>query len=162
MIRAATRDDLPAIEELARELAGHQSPWRVFPPDPGLVDTVVNRYRRFLASGAALVLVAEHGGEVVGMACAEVLAPSRFSSEEAVELSGVVVRDGLRGQGLGGELVRAAARFGRERGVRRLVVDTFSGNAEGMEFWLGLGFEPRVTQLTAEVDRLGTDGARPF
>jgi GNAT superfamily N-acetyltransferase len=95
------------------------------------------------------------------MAYGEVRIPSRFSDERAMELSGVVVRSGYRGRGVGRDLVKEAARFAAEIGVGWIELKTFAPNERAMEFWETLGFTPRVVQLTtgtrALLDRLDQD-----
>ena len=50
----------------------------------------------------AVVLVDQHeDGDIVGMAYGVVNVPSRFSDGRALEISGVVVRAGHRGRGVG-------------------------------------------------------------
>ncbi|MFM8999234.1 MAG: N-acetyltransferase family protein [Actinomycetota bacterium] len=160
-VRQALREDVPALVALFQELDRMQSDWRVFTPRPGFYDQVGEKYREALGSPDSLLLVAEHEGEVVGMAYGEVSQPSRFSDERALELSGVVVRAGYRGRGVGRELVRGAARFAQERTVSWIELKTFAPNRGAMSFWEELGFTPRVVQLTSStdalLDRLGDD-----
>jgi ribosomal protein S18 acetylase RimI-like enzyme len=148
-VRQATRQDLPVLVALFEELEGMQRDWRVFTPRPGFYDQVAERYRRALESPDAVTLVAEDDGEVVGMAYGEVRTPSRFSDERALELSGVVVRVGHRGRGVGRALVGEAARFAGDRDVPWIELKTFVPNETAMGFWRALGFNPRVVQLTA-------------
>ena len=98
---------------------------------------------------AVVLVVVDDEGEVVGMAYGEARTPSRFSDERALELSGVVVRSGYRGRGVGRELVAEAARFADERGIAWVELKTFAPNRGAMEFWEDLGFAPRVVQLTS-------------
>jgi GNAT superfamily N-acetyltransferase len=88
------------------------------------------------------------------MAYGEARTPSRVSDERALELSGVVVRAGYRGRGVGRELVAEAARFAKERSVSWVELKTFSPNRGAMAFWEELGFEPRVIQLTTSTQDL--------
>jgi ribosomal protein S18 acetylase RimI-like enzyme len=125
-----------------------QSDWRVFTPRPGFYDEVGSKYREAMSTENALVLVAEDDGEVVGMAYGEVRVPSRFSDERAMEMSGVVVRAGYRGRGVGRALIKEAARFAGENDVEWIELKTFAPNQGAMAFWEGLGFTPRVVQLT--------------
>jgi GNAT superfamily N-acetyltransferase len=146
---------------LFQELDRMQSDWRVFTPRPGFYDEVGLKYREAMSTENALVLVAEDEGEIVGMAYGEVRIPSRFSDERALELSGVVVRTGYRGRGVGRALVQEAARFAGELGVEWVELKTFAPNQGAMAFWEGLGFTPRVVQMTqgtkALVQRLSED-----
>ena len=147
-VRQATLDDVPALVALFQELDRMQSDWRVFTPRPGFYDEVGAKYGEALNTENAVVLVAEDDGEVVGMAYGEVRVPSRFSDERAMELSGVVVRAGYRGRGVGQALVKEAARFAKEIGVEWIELKTFAPNQGAMAFWEGMGFTPRVVQLT--------------
>lgn len=147
-------EDVPTLVALFQELDRLQSDWRVFTPRPGFYDQVGQKYREALAQPDALLVVAEDDDEVVGMAFGEMSQPSRFSDERALEISGVVVRAGYRGRGVGRELVREAARFARDAGVAWVEINTFAPNRGAMTFWEDLGFTPRVVQMTADVDEL--------
>jgi RimJ/RimL family protein N-acetyltransferase len=160
-VRQATPEDVPALVALFQELDRMQSDWRVFTPRPGFYDEVGLKYREAMSTENAVVLVAEDEGEIVGMSYGEVRIPSRFSDERALELSGVVVRTGYRGRGGGRALVQEAARFAGELGVEWIELKTFAPNQGAMAFWEGLGFTPRVVQMTqgtkALVQRLSED-----
>lgn len=160
-VRQATPEDVPALVALFQELDRMQSDWRVFTPRPGFYDEVGLKYREAMSTENAVVLVAEDEGEIVGMAYGDVRIPSRFSDERALELSGVVVRTGYRGRGVGRALVQEAARFAGELGVEWVELKTFAPNQGAMAFWEGLGFTPRVVQMTqgtkALVQRLSED-----
>jgi GNAT superfamily N-acetyltransferase len=154
-VRQATPEDVPALVALFQELDRMQADWRVFTPRPGFFDEVGEKYREAMNQGDAVVLVVEDDeGEAVGMAYGEARTPSRFSDERALELSGVVVRAGYRGRGVGRELVQEAARFAADRGIAWIELKTFSPNRGAMEFWENLGFEPRVIQLTTPTREL--------
>jgi GNAT superfamily N-acetyltransferase len=153
-VRRATAADVPDLVAFFAELDRMQREWRVFTPRPGFYDEVAAKYRAAIASEDQLVLVAENDGETVGMAYAEARTPSRFSDERALELSGVVVRADVRGQGVGRALVAEAARFATERGIPWVELKTFSPNQGAMDFWESLGFTPRVVQLTSSASSL--------
>lgn len=153
-VRRATSEDVPVLVALFQELDRLQSDWRVFTPRPGFYDHVGESYREALDRPDSLLVVAEDEGEVVGMAFCEMNKPSRFSDERALEISGVVVRGGYRGRGVGRELVREAARFAKDSGVDWVELKTFAPNRGAMGFWEELGFTPRVVQMTSDVDDL--------
>jgi GNAT superfamily N-acetyltransferase len=154
-VRLGTPEDVPALVALFQELDRLQSDWRVFTPRPGFYDQVGAKYREAMDTEEAVVLVAEdEDGEIVGMAYGEVHQPSRFSDERALEISGVVVRVGYRGRGVGRELVANAAGFAHEHGVEWIELKTFAPNRGAAAFWEDLGFTPRVVQLTTSTDDL--------
>ncbi|HEX6231452.1 MAG TPA: GNAT family N-acetyltransferase [Actinomycetota bacterium] len=149
-VRQATPDDVPSLVALFQELDRMQADWRVFTPRPGFYDEVGAKYQEALNNpDAVLLVVVDDEGEVVGMAHGETHTPSRFSDERALEVSGVVVRAGYRGRGVGRELVHEASRFASERGIAWVELKTFAPNRGAMEFWEELGFTPRVVQLTS-------------
>ena len=151
-VRQASPQDVPQLVTLFEELERMQRDWRVFTPRPGFYDEIAKRFREAMTAEDRVVLVAEDEGEVVGMAYAETRVPSRFSDERALELSGVVVRAGHRGRGVGRGLVAEAARFAQERGVGFIELKSFWPNKESIAFWQALGFNPRVVQLVASTD----------
>ena len=151
-VRQASPEDLPDLIGLFEELERMQRDWRVFTPRPGFYDEVAKRFREAMMAEDRVVLVAEDDTEAVGMAYAEIRVPSRFSDERALEISGVVVRSGHRGQGVGRELVAEAARFAKEKGAAFIEVKSFWPNKASMAFWSALGFNPRVVQLVASTD----------
>jgi GNAT superfamily N-acetyltransferase len=154
-VRQARPEDAPALVALFQELDAMQREWRVFTPRPGFYDEVGRKYREAIRLRDAVVLVAEDDeGEIVGMSYGEVNAPSRFSDERALEISGVVVRGGHRGRGVGRALVREAARFASTHGVPWVELKTFAPNEGSMAFWTGLGFTPRVVQLISSTAAL--------
>jgi GNAT superfamily N-acetyltransferase len=160
-VRQATPEDVPSLVALFQELDRLQADWRVFTPRPGFYNEVGDKYQEAIDNPDAVVLVAEDDeGEVVGMAYGEARTPSRFSDERALELSGIVVRAGYRGRGVGRALVSEAARFADARGVDWIELKTFAPNRGAMEFWEELGFTPRVIQLTsATKDLIGRVGS---
>ena len=153
-VRQATPEDTPTLVSLFQELDRMQMDWRVFTPRPGFYDQVGQKYREAMGLDDAVVLVAEDEGEVVGMAYGEVRIPSRFSDERALEVSGVVVRAGYRGRGVGRALVQEAGRFATEHGIGWIELKTFAPNQGAMAFWEELGFTPRVVQLTQATEDL--------
>ena len=153
-VRRATAEDVPDLVGFFTELDRMQREWRVFTPRPGFYDEVAAKYRAAIGGRDQLLLVAQEGEEVVGMAYAEAHTPSRFSDERALELSGVVVRSDARGRGVGRALVAEAARFAHERSIPWVELKTFSPNRGAMDFWESLGFTPRVVQLTSSASAL--------
>jgi GNAT superfamily N-acetyltransferase len=157
-IRRAVASDLPALMQMFEALAALQEPWRVFRPRPNLVEEMRHRFYADLADPDAIMLVAEREGRVVGMAAGHVHKPSMMSEEPAVELASVYVDPAYRERGVAAALTGQVARFARERGVGRLTVKTFAQNEEALRAWERLGFEPRMVQMTAPVERLEPDG----
>jgi ribosomal protein S18 acetylase RimI-like enzyme len=151
-VRRARPDDLPALLTLFEELDRLQRDWRLFTPRPGMADEVTTKYRQALTRRDVVVVVAEDDEGPVGMAFGEAATPSRFSDERALELSGVIVRQDRRREGIGRLLVGEALRYAEEHDLGWVTLQTFGPNREAMEFWEALGFTPRVVQLVAPLD----------
>ena len=154
VIRPATEGDLPAVMALFDQLDRHQGRWRVFRPRPTLRAEAEARYRRARGDPDSLHLVAEEGGQLVGMAIGWIAAVSSMSDEPALEIANVVVAPRSRHRGVARALVTERAAFAQRRGVRRLVVKTYSENEGAMGLWRTLGFRPRFVQLTAAAEDL--------
>ncbi len=151
LFRRAGPADLDAALALFADLTALQQDWRIFAPRPSLMAETVDAYRAAAGDPDSLHLVVEVDGQVVAMGLARVVRPSRVSDERGVEISNVVVREEHRGRGVARAVVAELVGFARERGVERVVVEVFTGNREAMAFWQGLGFVPRVVELTARV-----------
>jgi GNAT superfamily N-acetyltransferase len=161
-VRKATAEDVPTLVAMFQELDRMQREWRVFTPRPGFYDEVAVKYREALDAPDRLLLVAEEIGEVLGMAYAELRVPSRFSDERSLEISGVMVRAGHRGRGVGRALAEETARFAAELEVDWMELKIFWPNEQAMGFWRTLGFTPRVVQITAKADEVLRRAGQPF
>ncbi len=153
-IRPASEGDLPAVMGLFDELAALQEPWRVFSPRPNLTEEMRRRYQADMADPDALLVVAEQDGRIVGMASGHLHKPSSISEELAVELGSVYVMPEYREQGVAAALTREVAQFAHGLGVQRITLKTFAQNEEALVAWRRMGFEPRMVQLTAPLDRI--------
>lgn len=149
VIRPAIDRDLDACLELFDLLSELQGPMWVFPVQGNVRQYVAERYRRVATDADALHLVADAGGDVVGMAVGEVVRASRLSERRALEVSNVVVRPSHRGQGIARRLVAGMAAFAAERDAAWLMLRTFAANEPAFRFWEAMGFTPRVVQFVA-------------
>jgi GNAT superfamily N-acetyltransferase len=154
VVRPATAQDLPAALELFDQLDRFQHGWRVFEPRATLRQEAEARYRAALMDPDVLHVVAEVDGRVVGTALAKAHPISSMSDEVVAELSGVMVHPDHRALGVGRALVAEVGRWAAGRGVRRVAIKTYSANEEALRFWEGLGFEPRLVQMTALAEDL--------
>ena len=77
-------------------------------------------------AGQADVLLATHGGIIIGHA----MAADRAAAGESLTEIGVVVADAWQGQGVGSALVRALLRRAQARGVTSLCMDVLPDNRQ--------------------------------
>jgi len=73
-------------------------------------------------------------------------------NSETLEIGPTYVTRGLRGRGLGKELVARVIRWARERGLQRLVVATWGENARARHVFEAVGFIFAGEELGARVN----------
>jgi ribosomal-protein-alanine acetyltransferase len=124
VVRAARAEDFEAIFALEHACVGA----------PHWSATI---WRGLLAGQGTLpirsVMVAELGKEIVGFVVVS-------GTVEAVELESVAVKQALRGQGIGGELCRAAMRWAEEQGTAKVELEVRASNAAARAMYGSLGF----------------------
>ena len=82
--------------------------------------------------------VAEHRGDVVGWI--EVSLEHRLQYESRALIGGLVVRDGLRSQGIGRRLCEEAEAWARGQGVKKMRVTSRITREEAHRFYLRDGY----------------------
>lgn len=140
-VRAARRNDLPALCALLGELFAIEAD---FKPEPSRQWAGLERLLE--RSQEAVVLVAEADGAVLGMCSAQVLISTAEGGEAAL-VEDVVVRGDARGRGIGRTLLDALEAWCRQRGIRRLQLLADTANTPALEFYRARGWQP--TQLAA-------------
>ncbi|HEX7244333.1 MAG TPA: GNAT family N-acetyltransferase [Solirubrobacterales bacterium] len=133
-IRAATADDVDAIVGLWTEA--------YFTEGEGGRDTPYERSEFEVTASAAHVLVAERGGEVVGVVA--LLAPAEPSCtvacEGEAELARLVVGSGARRQGIGRALAERCAELARAEGWPAIVLWSRPYQTAGHRLYESLGY----------------------
>ena len=84
-----------------------------------------------------LVLVAEADGDVVGNVLVSV---DRGVATEHIGVLSITIADGWRDVGIGSEMVAAAQRWARERGLRKLSLGVFPDNERAVAVYEKRGF----------------------
>ncbi len=165
-LRVARGEDVHAAVELFQQLDDFERAWRVFEPRRTASAETKARYQRLAGAEDGIIVVAESGTRLVGLGVGEVCRPSSWSDERALNVSNVYVDPAFRGRGIGSAIVAELAAFGASRGLEWLVLRVFAPNEEAAGFWAGLGFRPRLIQLTARTrqvrhDDRGLNDAQP-
>ncbi|HET7571489.1 MAG TPA: GNAT family N-acetyltransferase [Gaiellaceae bacterium] len=142
MIRAATADDLPLVQEL----------WRAFdrevPDEPWREDDSGDLSWLGGLIADEVVLLAEEGDEVAGVAVA------KRQGERIGFLELVYVRPESRRRGVAAALVRAAAARLREAGAEVLELDVLASNAAARAAYERWGLRPVELRLAAPLEEL--------
>jgi GNAT superfamily N-acetyltransferase len=135
-IAPATREDVPLILSLIRELAEYEKMSHlVSATEAGLAATL------FGERPGAEVRIASVDGEPAGFA---LFFPnySTFLGKPGLYLEDLFVRPAFRGQGVGKELLRTLARIALERGYGRMEWWVLDWNAPAIGFYEKLGATP--------------------
>lgn len=145
VIRTARPEDLDALVDLLRMLFCIEADF----------DFDAARQRQglamLLAHEAAVLLVAEAAGQVIGM-CSGQLTISTAEGGFALLVEDVVVAQAWQGRGVGRELLAALEQWAASRKIGRLQLLADRNNTPALEFYRKLGWQP--TELICQRRRL--------
>lgn len=137
-IRPIRPEDASALQEFVRGLSDRTRFYRFFGAMRELpVQQLVRRTQ--IDYDREMVLVAVHGDEAGGE---KIIAEANYvvlAGEESCEF-GVVVADGLAGQGVGSRIMGCLMEAARQRGLRRVVGEVLSDNEPMLAMMTSLGF----------------------
>ena len=139
VIRDAEERDIDAMAGLLEGLFAKEAD---FTPDRRRQEAGL----ALLLRSGAVALCAERQGEVVGMATMQFLVSTAMGAPSGL-VEDVVVKDGLRGGGVGRRLLEELVRRAKEAGCRRLQLVADEDNAPAHGFYRHLGW--RETNLRA-------------
>lgn len=145
LIRKGTKADMPAVLGLIRELA-------IFEREPEAVVVTVADLEKDGFGDKPLfhTIIAEKEGEIVGMA----LYYYRYSTwkGKTIHLEDLIVKEKMRGTGLGMALYTEIMKQGKEDGVRRIEWNVLDWNQNAIDFYEKSGAKVlddwRVVQMT--------------
>lgn len=115
-----TDADVPAVVRLETE--AFSSPWHA------------STFHRLLGRPGAELWVVESAGDVAGYAVL-------WCILDQGEIANIAIREDLRGQGLGGELLDHLIDLSRSRGVRSLFLEVRASNHAASRLYASRGFE---------------------
>ena len=147
-IRKGAIEDMSAVLELIKELA-------TFEKEPNAVVVSVSDLERdgFGENPLFYTLIAEQNNEIVGMA----LYYYRYSTWKGrtIHLEDLIVKEKMRGSGLGFELYTAVIAQGKSDGVRRIEWNVLDWNTPAIEFYEKSGAKVLKDWLVAQMDEKG-------
>lgn len=107
-------------------------------------------YRGLLSEESCLLAVARTDDLVVGHLVGKLLEPDSLRLQRVAVLESMRVDPGLRGRGVGGELIEYFLHWARERGAQQAGVTAFAANERAQRVYRRHGFAPAaVTMRTA-------------
>jgi GNAT superfamily N-acetyltransferase len=146
-IREAKREDMPQVLDLIKELAAYEK------ASHEVEIKVEDLEHEGFDEGNFKCFVADVEGKIEGMA----LVYFRFSTWKGrtVHLEDLIVREKMRGTGLGGALYRRVVQYGHENGVRRVEWVVSEGNKNAIEFYENTGADIKKNWYTVHMDETG-------
>lgn len=146
-IREARREDMPMVLDLIKELAEHENHL------DDVEVTVKDLEKEGFDNGNFKCFVAEVAGRIEGMA----LVYFRFSTWKGrtVHLEDLIVRENMRGTGLGGALYQAVVKYGYDNNVKRIEWVVSEGNKNAIEFYENTGAKLKETWKTVHMEECG-------
>ena len=143
-IRKATRKDMPQVLELIKELAAYEK------ASDQVEITISDLEEEGFDKGSFTCFVADVDGKLEGMA----LTYFRFSTWKGrtVHLEDLIVRESMRGTGLGGALYKTVVQFGKDNGVRRIEWVVSEGNKNAIQFYENSGADIKRNWYTVHLD----------
>jgi GNAT superfamily N-acetyltransferase len=136
-IRFATAGDVPTILHFIRSLAHYEKLEHEVVVDEARLHATL-----FGARPAAEVLLASHGGTVVGFALF-FTNYSTFLGKSGIYLEDLFVEPAARGRGVGLALMSALAKIAVDRDYGRFEWAVLDWNAPALEFYRSLGAQPQ-------------------
>jgi predicted N-acetyltransferase YhbS len=134
-IRQARPEDAPALGDLLTQLG--------YPTDAAQIP---DRLEKIHARPGTTVLVAEHGGRVVGVVTVHLFS-AMHTSEPAAWLTALVVDESVRGKGVGSALVQRAEQWAIQQGARTLSLTSALRRKEAHEFYKSRDYEHTGVRL---------------
>jgi ribosomal protein S18 acetylase RimI-like enzyme len=135
VLRRATAEDASAIRRMIQALIAHSG-------NPPVSPAPAEELARHLSGPRPDIegIVAERGGEAVGMV---LFFPwlSTWRGRLNLYIQDLYVEPSERGGGLGRRLLAAAAKEGRKRGCKGLLLAVEISNADAARFYTRLGFQ---------------------
>lgn len=128
-IREATRNDAAALAHLMDEL-GY----------PTSAEEMAERFEAIKKDVSYGTLVAERGGEIVGMGGVTLGRSFGFDGVYA-SLVALVVDSRCRGEGIGRALLGACEKWARSRSAHKIMLNSGKHRNEAHEFYRGVGYE---------------------
>jgi GNAT superfamily N-acetyltransferase len=134
-IRSITPEDAEAASELSAQLG--------YPCSSAEMRARIERLHPHRA-----VFVAELDNTLAGWIDASL--ESHLQSEDAVLIGGLVVKDGLRGHGIGQRLCQAVEAWARDLNIKKIRVRSQIKRTEAHRFYLQRGYEQVKTSAVFE------------
>jgi GNAT superfamily N-acetyltransferase len=148
IIRKGTKEDMPAVLELIKELAAFENE-----PDAVVVTTEELVNDGFGTNPLFDTFVAEVDGKIIGMA----LFYYRYSTwkGKTIHLEDLIITEAMRGTGAGSALYKEVIKFAKTKGVRRVEWAVLDWNTPAITFYEKSGAKVFDDWRTVQMDEHG-------
>jgi len=147
-VRLATKEDLPYILKLIKELA-------VFENEPDAIEVTLEDLQRdgFGTSPKFTCFVIEQDDTIPAMA----LIYERYSTwkGKVIHLEDLIVNKAYRGKGLGTQLLNAVVKYGHQLGVKRISWEVLDWNTPAIDFYESKGAKVLRDWHVVQLDEQG-------
>jgi len=148
IIRVGTKEDMPSVLELIKELA-------IFEKEPEAVVVTVDDLVRdgFCENPLFHTFIAEINNKIVGMA----LYYYRYSTwkGKTIHLEDLIVKEDVRGSGVGFDLYSAIIKQGKKDKVRRIEWNVLDWNTPAINFYTKSGAKILEDWRVVQMDEAG-------
>lgn len=143
-IREAEKKDMPEVLQLIKELAAYENAL------DEVVITVEDLEKEGFEEGNFKCFVADVDGKIEGLA----LVYFRFSTWKGrtVHLEDLIVREKMRGTGLGGALYKRVVKYGYDNDVKRVEWVVSEGNKNAIQFYENTGADIKKNWYTVHME----------
>jgi N-acetylglutamate synthase-like GNAT family acetyltransferase len=131
-IRQLQRTDIPAVQELLRQLGYDVSP-----------SELITRVERVLAAAEHYAAVAEQTRQLIGLV--HVFERSALERPSEAVVQALVVAETSRRAGVGTALMSVAEQWARAKGLKHVVLHTRIERDDARAFYVGRGYQVAAT-----------------
>ena len=155
IVRYATRDDLPRVNELRRQVNDLHVQGKPEWFRPGFGEELQQYLYALLDSNDHDVLVAEQDGAIVGFACVKYVDRPESPYRRAcrfLEIEEIGVDENCRRSGAGRSLVETIKVHAKEKGLHRIDLNMWSFNHNALAFYEAVGFTTYRQYMEMTID----------
>ena len=155
IIRFATENDLPRINELRRQVNDLHTAARPDMFKPGFPQEIQDYLQTMFEADDRHILVAEENGRIVAFAClAEIMtaATPYRPSRRFLEVDEVGVDESSRRQGAGRKLFEEIRRIAKEKGFTKIELNMWEFNEDALKFYESIGFATYRRYMEMNID----------
>ena len=98
-----------------------------------------------------LCLVAEIDNEIIGCLAGLLCDEDSYRPLKRADLRNIYVRKEHRHKGIGNKLTQQFIEWAKEKGAKKMSVETYAGNSDALEFYKEEGFLPVFITLEADI-----------